>query len=203
MPAIAQHAITGEVLMLAWMNEEALAQTKETGFTHFFSRSRNKLWKKGETSGNFLSVVELRTDCDSDAILVSVVPKGPACHTGADSCFFKIDGEQDDKGPPGSILAKLETVLKQRATSDAKKSYTKSLLDGGVGKIIAKIKEEQNEFTAELPTGTEDDVVHEAADLLFHVMVGFCSRGISFSRVLSKLASRFGVSGHEEKRSRG
>ena len=202
-PAVAQHAITGEVLMLAWMNEEAFKLTTETGLAHFFSRSRNKLWKKGETSGNLLSVVEVRTDCDRDAILMSVVPNGPACHTGADSCFFRPVGAESDQGPPGSILEKLERVLLLRSESNSEKSYTKSLLDGGITKIISKIVEEQKELTDELPAGNDQKVVHEAADLLFHVMVAFCSRQIRFSNVLTTLAQRFGVSGHDEKKSRG
>ena len=202
-PAIVQHAVTGNVLMLGWMNDEALTKTVETGSVHFFSRSRNQLWKKGETSGNTLALSELRTDCDKDAILVLATPNGPTCHTGTTSCFFRnVAGQEIDDGPPGSILAKLETELLGRTTSQAGKSYTKSLLDAGIGKINEKIVEEQRELVAELSGGTDERVASEGADLLFHVMVGFVKRDISFSRVLSVLAARFGKSGHDEKRER-
>ena len=202
-PCIVQDAERGTVLMLAWMNAEALQLTRETGIVHFWSRSRQALWKKGETSGNTLALVELRVDCDLDTVLVRAKPAGPACHTGATSCFFhKDDGSDDDGVPAVTILEQLARVLEARRDSTGEKSSTKSLLDAGMPKILAKIAEEHGELAAELPAGEDAKVIHETADLLFHVMVGLTARGIPIERVLAELARRFGTSGHTEKASR-
>lgn len=192
-PCIVQDADHGTVLMLAWMNAEALRLTRETGFVTFYSRSRRQLWKKGETSGHTLALVELRLDCDADCVLATARCAGPACHTGAPTCWGDVDP---------TVLARLDRTLAARRDSSSEKSYTKSLLDKGMPKILAKIAEEHGELAAELPAGDEAKVVHEAADLLFHVMVGLTSRGIPFSRVMDELARREGVSGHVEKASR-
>jgi phosphoribosyl-AMP cyclohydrolase / phosphoribosyl-ATP pyrophosphohydrolase len=209
-PCIVQDAATGAVLMLAWMNAEALRLTRETGVVHFWSRSRGALWRKGETSGNTLAVLELRLDCDRDAILVRARPAGPACHTGATACFFtRDDGSTDDGVPaehaaPGAaILARLAALLIQRRDSGTgERSYTKSLLEAGMPKILAKIAEEHGELAAELPDGDAAKVVHETADLLFHVLVGLVARDIPIDDVFAELARRFGTSGHAEKASR-
>ncbi len=202
-PCIVQDAERGTVLMLAWMNAEALRLTRETGVVHFWSRSRQALWKKGETSGNTLALVELRIDCDHDAVLVRAKPAGPTCHTGATSCFFhKDDGSDDDGVPAVTIIEQLARVLEARRDSTGEKSYTKSLLDAGMPKILAKIAEEHGELAAELPSGDDEKVIHETADLLFHVMVGLTARGIPIERVLAELARRFGTSGHTEKAAR-
>jgi len=193
-PAIVQDATTGAVLMMAWMNAEALRLTEETKIVHFWSRSRQALWKKGETSGNTLALVEMRLDCDRDAILVRAHPAGPTCHTGTKTCWG------DDVN--GSIVDQLVRTLEARRDSTAEKSYTKSLLDKGMPKILEKIAEESGELAAELPDGDEAKVVHETADLLFHVMVGLTARRIPIERVLDELARRFGTSGHTEKASR-
>jgi phosphoribosyl-ATP pyrophosphohydrolase/phosphoribosyl-AMP cyclohydrolase len=193
-PAIVQDATTGAVLMLAWMNAEALRLTEETKVVHFWSRSRQALWKKGETSGNTLALVDMRIDCDRDAILVRAHPAGPTCHTGTRTCWG------DDV--PASIVDQLARTLEQRRDSTAEKSYTKSLLDKGMPKILEKIAEESGELAAELPDGDEAKVVHETADLLFHVMVGLTARRIPIERVLDELARRFGTSGHTELASR-
>lgn len=203
-PCIVQDAERGTVLMLAWMNAEALRLTRETGVVHFWSRSRQALWKKGETSGNTLALVELRVDCDRDTILVRARPAGPTCHTGATACFFhKDDGPDDDGVPAVTILEQLDRVLQaRRDSSSGEKSYTKSLLDKGMPKILEKIAEESGELAAELPAGPDDKVVHETADLLFHVMVGLTARKIPIERVLAELSRRFGTSGHVEKAAR-
>ncbi len=206
-PCIVQDASAGTVLMLAWMNAEALRLTRQTGVVHFWSRSRAALWKKGETSGNTLALVELRIDCDGDALLARVRPAGPACHTGTTTCFFQRDDGPDDDGVPGGetaeIVIRLGRILESRRdSSTGERSYTRSLLDGGMPKILAKIAEEHGELAAELPAGPDDKVVHETADLLFHVMVGLTARRIPFERVLGELARRFGTSGHVEKASR-
>jgi phosphoribosyl-ATP pyrophosphohydrolase/phosphoribosyl-AMP cyclohydrolase len=221
-PCIVQDAVTDAVLMLAWMNAEALRLTRETRQAHFWSRSRQALWKKGETSGNTLAVVEIRLDCDLDTVLVRARPAGPTCHTGATSCFFHRDGDlrarsmpegdahipqeppldgddETDDGPPPPILIRLARLIEARRTSTAEKSYTRSLLDAGMPKILAKIAEEHGELAAELPAGDDAKVVHETADLLFHVMVGLAARQIPIEAVLAELARRFGTSGHVEK----
>lgn len=201
-PCIVQDAATGAVLMLAWMNAESLRLTRETGAAHFWSRSRQALWRKGETSGNTLAVVEIRLDCDLDAVLIRARPAGPTCHTGATGCFFHRDADGDDAmddGPPPPILQRLEQVIAARRASTADRSYTKSLLEAGMPKILAKIAEEHGELAAELPAGDDAKVVHETADLLFHVMVGLAARGIALEAVLAELARRFGTSGHVEK----
>jgi len=201
-PCVVQDAQSGALLMVAWMNAEALQLTRETGIVHFWSRSRQALWKKGESSGNTLALVELRIDCDGDTVLARVNPAGPACHTGATSCFFTRDDGATDDGPL-PVLARLQQVLEARrdsATGD--RSYTRSLLDAGMPKILAKIAEEHGELAAELPAGDAGKVIHETADLLFHVMVGLVARGLSIDAVLGELARRFGTSGHAEKAAR-
>jgi phosphoribosyl-ATP pyrophosphohydrolase/phosphoribosyl-AMP cyclohydrolase len=209
-PCVVQHATTGVVLMLAWMNAEALRLTRDTSTVHFWSRSRQSLWKKGETSGHTLTVVELRIDCDLDAVLVRARPAGPTCHTGATSCFFHRDdavddgpddavGDAVDDGPAPPILQRLAAIIDARRASTADRSYTKSLLEAGMPKILAKIAEEHGELAAELPTGDDAKVIHETADLVFHVMVGLAARRIPIDAVLDELARRFGTSGHVEK----
>jgi phosphoribosyl-ATP pyrophosphohydrolase/phosphoribosyl-AMP cyclohydrolase len=203
-PCVVQDAERGTVLMLAWMNAEALRLTRETGEVHFYSRSRQALWKKGETSGNVLSLVELRIDCDHDTVLVRAKPAGPTCHTGATACFFhRDDGDDDDGVPAVTIIEQLARVLEaRRDSSSGEKSYTKSLLDKGMPKILEKIAEESGELAAELPDGPDDKVIYETADLIFHVMVGLTARRIPIERVLAELARRFGTSGHAEKAAR-
>lgn len=198
-PCVVQDAENGTVLMLAWMNAEALRLTRETRTAHFWSRSRGALWRKGETSGNTLGVVEIRIDCDLDAVLVRAKPAGPTCHTGATSCFFHPDGGEEDDGPALPILHRLARIIEARRASTAEKSYTKSLLEAGMPKILAKIAEEHGELAAELPAGEDAKVIHETADLLFHVMVGLGARQIPIEAVLGELARRFGTSGHVEK----
>jgi len=201
-PCIVQDATSSTVLMMAWMNAEALRLTRETGIVHFWSRSRSALWKKGETSGNTLALVELRFDCDHDCVLALVTPAGPSCHTGTTSCFFTRDDATADDGVV-PILARLDrTLAARRDSASGEKSYTRSLLDKGMPKIIEKIEEEQRELVAELPGADDETVVYEAADLLFHVMVGLTARGLSVDRVIAELGRRSGTSGHVEKASR-
>jgi phosphoribosyl-ATP pyrophosphohydrolase/phosphoribosyl-AMP cyclohydrolase len=198
-PCIVQDATTGTVLMLAWMNAESLRLTRETRTVHFWSRSRQALWMKGETSGNTLAVVELRLDCDRDTVLVRAHPAGPTCHTGTTSCFVHPDDGPDDDGPALPILHRLANVIEARRAATADKSYTKSLLEAGMPKILAKIAEEHGELAAELPAGDDAKVIHETADLVFHLMVGLAARRIPIEDVLAELARRFGTSGHVEK----
>ncbi len=207
-PCVVQDATTGTLLMLAWMNEEALRRTRETGEVHFWSRSRQALWRKGETSGNTLKLVELRLDCDRDSVLALVHPAGPTCHTGTTSCFYTTDTNREDDGVPAlegaQVLARLFEILESRrdANTTSERSYTRSLLEAGMPKILAKIAEEHGELAAELPAGDTAKVVHETADLLFHVMVGLVARRIPIEAVFTELARRFGTSGHAEKAAR-
>lgn len=207
-PAVCVDRLTGQVLMVAWMNEESLEMTRASGDVWFWSRSRRQLWRKGETSGNLLRVHNLRLDCDGDVILLEVLPSGPACHTGRTSCFHRLDAPGDlleDDGPLGvraGILSRVERAIDARRSATPERSYVKSLLVAGMPKILAKIAEEHGELAAELPAGSEEAVVHESADLLFHLLVGLAARGVPLDRVFEELDFRFGVGGHAEKASR-
>ncbi len=208
-PAIVQHHATGEVLMTAFMNAEAWQRTLETRRVHFWSRSRDSIWLKGETSGHFLDVREIRLDCDQDAILLRVQPTGPACHTGAPSCFFQVHAapEGADGGPGGSLLDALYREVQSRKALPVgdpaiARSYTRSLFDAGMPKILAKIAEEHGELAAELPAGPRDRVIAETADLLYHLLVGLAARDVAPSDIMAELARRVGTSGITEKASR-
>ena len=202
-PAVAQDRFTGEVRMVAWMNEDAIRATIETGFATFYSRSRDELWQKGQTSGNRLRVDAIRVDCDRDTLILLVDPEGPTCHTGRASCFFTRfpdDDEPDALRAP--YLVELESVIEARATVDSAASYTRSLLEGGAGKIAAKVGEEAAELGTALASESDERVTSEAADVLYHLMVGLRLRGLSFRAVIAELARRAATSGHAEKAAR-
>ncbi len=198
--AVAQDRFTGEVRMVAWMNQEALEQTLSTRLATFFSRSRQRLWVKGETSGHVLRVHSVVADCDADTLLLLVEPEGPSCHTGSQNCFLQ-NLERDDLQPQPHqpFLQQLERVIRERRQSTADKSYTRSLLDAGAGKIGAKVREEADEFGVALERESDARVENEAADVLFHLLVGLELRGLDLRNVIEVLAGRFGLSGHEEK----
>jgi phosphoribosyl-ATP pyrophosphohydrolase/phosphoribosyl-AMP cyclohydrolase len=205
-PALAQDRFDGQVRMLAWMNREALEQTLETGKATFFSRSRSKLWVKGESSGNVLRVHSVTADCDADTLLLLVEPAGPSCHTGRPSCFFqRVEPGGTLTLQPSEVtpfLAELEHTIRERQASTAEKSYTRSLLDGGVAKISGKISEEAGELVQALTGESDQRVLSEAGDLLFHMLVGLRARGLDFGQVVQALAARSHQSGHAEKASR-
>ncbi|HWZ89864.1 MAG TPA: bifunctional phosphoribosyl-AMP cyclohydrolase/phosphoribosyl-ATP diphosphatase HisIE [Polyangiaceae bacterium] len=205
-PALAQDRFDGQIRMVAWMNREALEQTLRTGTATFFSRSRGSLWVKGETSGNSLRVHSVTADCDADALLLLVEPAGPSCHTGRPSCFFRRvvadDTLVDEPFEQTPFLGELERTIRERQTSTSEKSYTRALLDGGVPKIGAKIQEEAGELVTALADESDDRVLSEAADLLFHVLVGLRARGLDLRAVAEKLAARTSQSGHAEKAAR-
>jgi phosphoribosyl-ATP pyrophosphohydrolase/phosphoribosyl-AMP cyclohydrolase len=184
-PAIVQDARTREVLTLAYMNRQSLAQTIETGQTWFWSRSRNELWHKGETSGNTQDVVDLAHDCDDDAIVVLVNPAGPACHTGARSCFDVELGEE----APG-VLHELFEVVKSRQRQQPEGSYTTYLFDKGLDKILKKVGEESAETIIAAKNDDSKQLVSETADLLYHVVVMLVARGVSLDDVRAELAQR-------------
>jgi phosphoribosyl-ATP pyrophosphohydrolase/phosphoribosyl-AMP cyclohydrolase len=205
-PAIAQDRLTGEIRMVAWMNREALATTLATGKATFFSRSRQKLWVKGESSGHTLRVARVTADCDADVLLLLVDADGPSCHTGRDNCFFQdvtaVEELSETAEPRTPFLGELEATIRARGASTAEKSYTRSLLDGGPTKIGSKVREEADELARALEGETPERVTSEAADLLFHVLVGLRQRGLDWRAVLAELARRTGQSGHAEKAAR-
>lgn len=211
---IVQDQHSGEVRMLAHANREAVDATLTTGDAHFFSRSRQSLWRKGESSGHTIRVAQVWADCDADALIYLSEPNGPSCHTNADNCFYQRlfastsgEGIETSPGGPDAIVAGptlvgLWRTLERRKATDGEKSYTKHLLEKGVSKIGEKVREEAGEFDAAMADETDERVVSEAADVLYHVMVGLLARGVSLRDVEAELARRFGVSGHEEKAAR-
>lgn len=203
-PAVCQDARTGEVLMVAFMNEAAWRLTQETGLAHFYSRSRQRIWRKGETSGHTLTVREARLDCDRDTVLLLVTPAGPACHTGARSCFFETTA------PPGSlefatlgeVLGRLDATIQARRGADPETSYTAALLSGPLDRPLKKLVEEAAEAALAAKSGDTDALVRETADLLYHALVVLAVAGASPGAVARELARRAGTSGHAEKASR-
>jgi phosphoribosyl-ATP pyrophosphohydrolase/phosphoribosyl-AMP cyclohydrolase len=189
-PAIVQDALTGRVLMFAWMNAEALRLTRERGQAVFWSRSRNELWHKGATSGNVLHVREIRADCDADVLLLRVDPAGPACHTGRDSCFFQTLDGAENPPPDASMLDRLESVVASRRQSTADKSYTASLFAKGRHKIAQKVGEEGLETAMAGVAQDDDRLIDESADLLFHLLVLLNERGVPMRTVLQRLDAR-------------
>jgi phosphoribosyl-AMP cyclohydrolase / phosphoribosyl-ATP pyrophosphohydrolase len=200
-PCVMQDWFTGEVLTLAYMNAEALQRTRETGEVHFFSRSRNELWRKGETSGNVQRLRQLRYDCDGDALVALVEPAGPACHTGERSCFYRdLDGSADTAidapgvaGEPApaafEALPVLERTLADRRDQRPEGSYTVELLDDP-GRIGDKVREEADEAARAAASESDQRLAEEAADLLYHLEVLLLSRGIPFSAALEELDAR-------------
>lgn len=189
LPVVVQDARSGMVLMLAWMNREAFERTRETGEAWFWSRSRRALWRKGETSGNTQRVTDLRIDCDGDAIMLQVVPAGPACHTGRPSCFYRSP-EGRDMAEPAPVLSSLEMVIAERRRSMPAGSYTASLLRGGLGAIGAKMTEEVEEVVRAMRSESGERVTEEAADVLYHLLVLLAARGVPLTRVLDALRTR-------------
>lgn len=202
--AVCQDHLDGSVRMVAWMNEAAVNATLESGKATFYSRSRQALWIKGETSGHFLHVVSVSVDCDRDTLLLSVRADGPSCHTGQPSCFFSPLPEREGAPvqAPATFLDTLERELTLRKQSTSTKSYTKSLLEAGADKIGDKLLEESGEFTRALHAESDQRVASEAADVLYHLMVGLQLRSVSLRAVLEELAARSNVSGLEEKANR-
>ena len=194
--AVVQHALTGRVLMLGYMDDEALQKTRESGEVHFWSRSRQRLWKKGETSGNVLRLVDIKADCDADAWLVRALPAGPTCHTGSQTCF----GTDGKEPAPTELEALYQTILERIAAPAGTKSYVKALIEGA--NVGQKIGEEANELAAEIPAGAKERVIAEAADLFFHALVGLAARDVTLEDVARELHRRAGVSGLDEKAAR-
>lgn len=183
-PAIIQHAVTGQVLMLGYMNEEALETTQELGRVTFYSRSKQRLWTKGETSGNYLNVVSLHIDCDKDTVLVLAIPVGPTCHLGTNSCF-------GDMQPPGiGWLGHLADIIEDRRAADPNTSYTAQLLKGPIVRAAQKVGEEGVETALAAAIQDNDNLKQESADLLFHLSVVLAHAGLSLTDAVQVLRDR-------------
>ena len=183
-PAVIQDWSTNKVLMLGYMNEEALKLTKTEGKVTFYSRTKDRLWTKGETSGNFLNVREIKADCDNDTLLIKVDPQGPTCHTGADTCF------DESNSTNALFLHYLQDIIVDRKKSTAAKSYTKLLFDKGINKIAQKVGEEAVELVIEAKDSDEDLFKNEAADLLFHLLVLLEAKEVKLEEVVDVLKKR-------------
>ncbi len=208
-PAIAQDAETNEILMLAYMNEEAYNLTLSTGYAHYFSRSKQRIWKKGESSGHTQEIKDILLDCDADTVVLKIKQNGVACHTGRRSCFFTsvlqnkvvLDKEVDTDAIYGVVDTLYHTILERKNASAEQKSWTKKLLDDK-DLMLSKIREEADEVCVAINEESDEQVIYESADLLYHTLVGLGYREVSPDRVKQELARRFGMSGIEEKESR-
>ena len=182
-PAVVQDAKTQKVLMVGFMNRKALKKTQKRGRVTFFSRSRQKLWMKGETSGNFLDVREIRFDCDGDTILIKADPSGPVCHKGTDTCF-------KEKNKPADFLLELEQIIEDRKINPKKSSHTSKLFERGMNQIAKKLGEEAVELVIEAMDADDELFKAEACDLLYHFMVMIVERGVKLEEILQVLKKR-------------
>ena len=183
-PVVVQEAASGDVLMVAWANREALDLTARTERAHFWSRSRRALWRKGETSGHGMRVREMRADCDRDALLMVVEPEGPACHTGSRTCFG------DETATTAGVVGELGRVIAARASAAPESSYTARLLAKGPDHVLKKIGEEATEVVLAAKSESDERLAEEAADLLYHLMVAMAQRRVPFTRALDVLQAR-------------
>ena len=186
--AIAQDSASGDVLMQAYMNEEALNKTLETGYAHYYSRSRQCLWKKGETSGHVQKVLGVTFDCDRDCVLLSIEQTGAACHTGSRSCFFNVEKEEEGAGV--RFLSELERVVDDRKQNPEEGSYTSYLFEKGIDKIAKKMGEEAVETVIASKNDSKEELVGETADLLYHLLVLLREKGVTLKDVCTELKSR-------------
>ena len=184
-PAIIQDATTKVVLMLGYMNEEALQKTQETGLVTFFSRSRQCLWTKGETSGNYLHLVDIKVDCDNDTLLIQATPDGPTCHKGTDTCW----GEEN-KPNPLLFLSELSDFIEKRHEEMPEGSYTTSLFKDGLNRMAQKVGEEALELVIEATNGTNERLIYEGSDMLYHLIVLLTSKGLRIEDMAKELMER-------------
>jgi phosphoribosyl-AMP cyclohydrolase / phosphoribosyl-ATP pyrophosphohydrolase len=196
-PVVTQESLSGDVLMVAYANREALERTLSTGLAHYFSRSRGKLWQKGETSDHVQRITEVRLDCDGDTVLYRVQQTGPACHTGARTCFSSVlgrggqtDGGGREEDPGGHVLSRLDRTIADRAVTKPSSSYTAQLLASGVGKISQKVGEEAVEVVVAANSEDKERLASEAADLLYHLLVLLQARGVPLDVVWRELERR-------------
>ena len=208
-PAIAQDYETNEVLMLAYMNKEAYNLTLSTGYAHYFSRSKQRIWKKGESSNHTQEIKDILLDCDADTVILKIHQNGVACHTGTKSCFFTsvvqekrvLEQEVDTNAMYGVVDTLYHTILERKNSTSTEKSWTKKLLNDKA-LMLSKIREEADEVCVAIDEESDEQVIYESADLLYHTLVGLGYRDISPDRVKQELARRFGVSGITEKEKR-
>lgn len=208
-PVITQDSSSNEVLMLAYVNKEALELTLKTGFAHYFSRSKQRIWKKGESSNHTQKIVDIFLDCDNDTLLFKVIQEGVACHTGRKSCFFTnlqnekiVEDVLVDTSKTYSVIDSLYHTIQERKNEDATKSYTAKLLKGDTNSMLKKIVEEAGEFCFAIKDKNKDEAIYEAADIAYHILVAMASLNIDPDRVKQELKRRFSISGIEEKNSR-
>lgn len=201
LPAVVQDWLDGTVLMLGYMNQDAITQTLATKTVHFWSRSRKKLWEKGETSGHKLHVKELFIDCDQDTILIKAQPVGPTCHTGERACFFsRLDeqgriGEQKTQEACGGILEAVLRTIRDRRANPQSGSYTTKLFEGGHDKILKKVAEEAGEVLLASKGGKKEEIIYEVADLFFHTLMVLGYHDVALEEIYQELGRRFGKSG--------
>ena len=208
-PVITQDNTTSEVLMLAYMNKEAIELTLSTNYAHYFSRSKQRIWKKGESSNHTQEIVSISMDCDNDTLLLKVNQKGVACHTGRKSCFFtdvksgEINSEVEvDTTVAYGVVDTLYHTIQEKKNDDPKTSYTAKLLQGKQNSMLKKIVEEAGEFTFAVKDNDTQEIIYEGADLLYHTLVALASKNISPDRIKQEISRRFGLSGIAEKNSR-
>jgi len=209
LPVIVQDNTSNEVLMMAYMNKEALELTISTKYAHYFSRSKQRLWKKGESSNHTQEVQSILLDCDNDTLLLKVKQNGVACHTGRKTCFFTnletsnttCDVEVDTTAAYG-VIDTLYHTIQEKKNSDPKVSYTAKLLQGKQNSMLKKIVEEAGEFTFAVKDDDKEEIIYEGADLMYHCLVALASKNISPDQIKQELTRRFGLSGIEEKNSR-
>ncbi|MEN5387422.1 bifunctional phosphoribosyl-AMP cyclohydrolase/phosphoribosyl-ATP diphosphatase HisIE [Aliarcobacter skirrowii] len=208
-PVITQDSSSNEVLMLAYVNKEALELTLKTGFAHYFSRSKQRIWKKGESSNHTQKIVDIFLDCDNDTLLFKVIQEGVACHTGRKSCFFTnlqnekiVEEVLVDTSKTYSVIDSLYHTIQERKNEDTTKSYTAKLLKGDTNSMLKKIVEEAGEFCFAIKDKNKDEAIYEAADITYHILVAMASLNIDPDRVKQELKRRFSISGIEEKNSR-
>lgn len=192
-PAVVQDASTGEVLMVAYMNEESLELSQKTGRATFWSRSRNELWEKGKTSGNYMYIKEIRIDCDADCLLVLAEPAGPACHTGKKTCFYRdIEGKELDldKKSSSDILQRLMAVTEDRKKNPKEGSYTNYLFEKGEDKILKKVGEEAAEVVIAGKNRSKEEISYETADLMYHLTVMLADNDMTWEDIFNELEKR-------------
>lgn len=191
-PAIIQDAVTDKVLMLGFMNEEAFRKTEETGLVTFWSRTRNTLWTKGETSGNVLKVVEILNDCDEDTLLIKANPAGPVCHTGADTCWGEENKHDEAHNKENALLflSELQDFIEKRHKEMPEGSYTTSLFKDGLNRMAQKVGEEALELVIEATNGTNDRLCYEGSDMFYHLIVLLTSKGMRIEELAAELRER-------------
>ncbi len=191
-PVVAQDYRTGEIRMLAWANEEAVRRTLETGYAHYYSRSRKKIWKKGETSGELQRVREVRVDCDEDTLIYVIEQeKNRACHTGERNCFYRdIDGNRVKKPLPFEALPRLQEIVKERLEKKPEGSYTVKLADEGLDRVLQKFGEEAVETLIALKNGKKEEILYETADMLYMLTLALTMEGVEITEVMEELIKR-------------